>query len=102
MKKFFIILSIVAALLYAAHTFGFWTWLETARAPTTDYRRELDSLRHELMTLRKGQAEIKEQLDSVLRNQSDFKSELDTLKQGQVIIYNEVKKAADKSFWDLF
>lgn len=36
------------------------------------------------------------------KNQDTIKHDLDTLKQGQVIIYNEVKKVASKSFFDNF
>ena len=36
------------------------------------------------------------------KNQDTIKYDLDTLKYGQKIIFDEVKKASDKSFFDLF
>ena len=99
MKKFFIILGIVGAVLYAAHYFGLWTLLDGSQH---DYRRELDSLRQEVLTLRRGQIEIKEKLDSIADGQSAIKSDLDTLKSGQEVIFNEVRKTAERSFWDYF
>lgn len=72
------------------------------RSDDGSVKRELDSLRRELFTLKRGQNDIRRDLDTVKRNQADFKSDLDTLKAGQEIIYNEVRKAAGKSFWDLF
>lgn len=36
------------------------------------------------------------------KNQDTIKHDLDTLKMGQEIIYNEVKKASDNNFWNLF
>ena len=35
-------------------------------------------------------------------SQDTIRTDLDTLKKGQVIIYNEVKKVASKSFFDNF
>ncbi len=35
-------------------------------------------------------------------SQDTIRTDLDTLKKGQVIIYNEVKKVASKSFLDMF
>ena len=64
--------------------------------------RELDSLKKEVLDLKKGQAEIKAKLDTISTMQTDFKSDLDTLKAGQEIIYNQVKKTAEKSFFDWF
>lgn len=45
--------------------------------------------------LQEGQTVIKKQLDTLKRN-------TDTLKRGQELIFNEVKKVQDKTFWDLF
>ena len=36
------------------------------------------------------------------QNQDTIKHKLDTLKYGQKIIFDEVKKASDINFWDLF
>lgn len=58
---------------------------------TTDnlyYRQQFDSLKTEIFR-------IKAELDEV-------KANTDTLKVGQRIIYDEVKKNAEKSFWDFF
>ena len=58
---------------------------------TTDdlyYRNQFDSLKTEIFR-------IKAELDEV-------KANTDTLKVGQRIIFNEVKKNAEKSFWDFF
>ena len=48
----------------------------------------IDSLKTILIQLQQGQDTIR--------------TDLDTLKQGQRIIFDEVKKASDKSFWTLF
>lgn len=50
--------------------------------------RRIDSLQHLIIQLQDGQ--------------KDIRTDLDTLKQGQRIIFDEVKKASDKSFWTLF
>ena len=36
------------------------------------------------------------------QNQDTIKTDLDTLKNGQKIIFDEVKKASDTNFWNLF
>lgn len=60
------------------------------KAKTNDlyYRQQFDSLKTEIFR-------IKTELDEV-------KANTDTLKVGQRIIYDEVKKNAEKSFWDFF
>lgn len=60
------------------------------KAKTNDlyYRQQFDSLKTEIFR-------IKAELDEV-------KANTDTLKVGQRIIYDEVKKNAEKSFWDFF
>jgi len=55
---------------------------------TNDYQKQFDSLKTEI-------SRIKAELDEV-------KANTDTLKVGQRIIYDEVKKNAEKSFWDFF
>jgi hypothetical protein len=45
---------------------------------------------------------LKTLLIQLQQGQDTIKSDLDTLKQGQRIIFDEVKKASDKSFWTLF
>ena len=50
--------------------------------------KRIDSLKALLIQLQHGQDTIR--------------TDLDTLKQGQRIIFDEVKKASDKSFWTLF
>lgn len=50
--------------------------------------RRIDSLQNLIIQLQDGQ--------------KDIRTDLDTLKQGQRIIFDEVKKASDKSFWTLF
>lgn len=49
---------------------------------------ELDSVKAELKA-------TKAQVDLI-------KADTDTLKQGEAIIYNEIKKANDKTIWDFF
>ena len=72
------------------------------RSDDGSVKRELDSLKRVAIDLKRGQVEIKAKLDSIAARQTDFKSDLDTLKSGQEIIYEQVKKAAGLSFWDLF
>lgn len=55
---------------------------------TKDYQKQFDSLKTEI-------SRIKAELDEV-------KANTDTLKVGQRIIYDEVKKNSEKSFWDFF
>ena len=50
--------------------------------------KRIDSLKALLIQLQHGQDTIR--------------TDLDTLKQGQRIIFDEVKKASDKSFWSVF
>ena len=45
---------------------------------------------------------LKTLLIQLQHGQDTIRTDLDTLKQGQRIIYDEVKKASDKSFWSLF
>lgn len=55
---------------------------------TKDYQQQFDSLKTEILR-------IKAELD-------DVKANTDTLKVGQRIIFDEVKKNTEKSFWDFF
>ena len=45
---------------------------------------------------------LKTLLIEVKASQDTIRTDLDTLKKGQVIIYNEVKKVASKSFFENF
>lgn len=45
---------------------------------------------------------LKMLLIQLQHGQDTIRTDLDTLKQGQRIIFDEVKKASDKSFWTLF
>ena len=45
---------------------------------------------------------LKTLLIQLQHGQDTIRTDLDTLKQGQRIIFDEVKKASDKSFWTLF
>lgn len=61
---------------------------EKQTADDLHYRKQFDSLKTEIFR-------IKAELDEV-------KANTDTLKVGQRIIFDEVKKNAEKSFWDFF
>lgn len=76
---------------------------------SSDYRQQIDSLRTEIQGLKRDHIRIMERLLTVERTTDTIKSELrtvqantDTLKYGQSLIFDEVKKANDRSFWDLF
>lgn len=61
---------------------------EKRTADDLHYRKQFDSLKTEI-------CRIKAELDEV-------KANTDTLKVGQRIIFDEVKKNTEKSFWDFF
>ena len=74
-----------------------------------DYKRQVDSLSQELQGLKRDHIRIMEHITALERTTDTIKTELrtvkantDTLKQGQQLIFDEVKKVNDKSFWDLF
>jgi hypothetical protein len=54
----------------------------------TYLNKRIDSLKAMVIDLRK--------------NQDTIKTDLDTLKSGQRIIFDEVKKKSEKTFWNLF
>lgn len=68
--------------------FVFFLYITIQKKGNPDYQRQFDSLKTEISKL---QAE----LDTV-------KANTDTLKLGQKVIFDEVKKSSEKSFWDLF
>lgn len=45
---------------------------------------------------------VKAELRAANKKIDELKADTDTLKQGEAIIYNEVKKANDKTIWDFF
>ena len=53
------------------------------------------SLKREVDSIKKVTYLINHKVDTIQYN-------IDTLKKGQVIIYNEVKKTQNKTFWDFF
>lgn len=59
------------------------------------YRQQFNSLKTEILRIK---AEIK----AVKADTDTLKADTDTLKVGQRIIFDEVKKNAEKSFWDFF
>lgn len=99
--KIFIIIAVIAAV---------FVFLRLNQGGiSSDYRRQIDSLRTEIQGLKRDHIRIMERLLTVERTTDTIKSELrtvqantDTLKFGQSLIFDEVKKANDKSFWDLF
>ena len=62
---------------------------------TKDYQKQFDSLKPEILRIK---AEIK----AVKADTDTLKADTDTLKVGQRIIFDEVKKNNEKSFWDFF
>lgn len=64
-----------------------------------DYRQEFKA---EIDTLNLKIDTVKTNIDSVKLHIDTLKFDVDTLKRGQHIIYKEVRKNADKKFWDLF
>lgn len=103
MKEFFVSLLKFCLGIFVVMLLGIYIAKTVIdRSDDGSVRRELDSLRRETLQLKRGQAEIKAKLDTVISNQTDFKSDLDTLKAGQEVIYNQVKKYAEKSFCDWF
>jgi hypothetical protein len=45
---------------------------------------------------------LKAMVLDLAKNQDTIKTDLDTLKSGQRIIFDEVKKTSEKTFWNLF
>ena len=45
---------------------------------------------------------VKAELRAANKKIDELKADTDTLKQGEAIIYNEIKKANDKTIWDFF
>lgn len=45
---------------------------------------------------------VKAELKAANKKIDELKADTDTLKQGEAIIFNEVKKANDKTIWDFF
>lgn len=80
---FFLILAIIVPI-----------WL------TSRYDRE-QSTTQQFMYINKRIDSLKAIILVLSTNQDTIKSDLDTLKQGQKIIFDEVKKS-EKSFWNLF
>lgn len=68
---------------------------EKQTADDLHYRKQFDSLKTEIFRIK---AEIK----AVKADTDTLKADTDTLKVGQRIIFDEVKKNAEKSFWDFF
>lgn len=96
-----IIIYIVISLI----VFTLWVW-GTATADKEASKTDIEKVRQEF---RSQFGKVLNELDSVkaeLRaaNQKidELKADTDTLKQGEAIIYNEVKKANDKTIWDFF
>lgn len=80
---------ILVILLCFASIYFFFVILDTRiKDDGKIYKAEFDSLKTEIFR-------IKAELDEV-------KANTDTLKVGQRIIFDEVKKNAEKSFWDFF
>jgi hypothetical protein len=83
-------------LLLAAAAFFLYLKYSSEKAVTQeefrDYRQEFKA---EIDTLNL-------KIDTANMNIDTLKIDVDTLKRGQHIIYKEVRKNADKKFWDLF
>jgi len=88
--------GILGVLLIAAAALFLYAEYSNKQAVTqeefSDYRQEFKA---EIDTLN-----IK--IDTANMNIDTLKFDVDTLKKGQHIIYKEVRKNADKKFWDLF
>lgn len=81
-----IILALCLALAY----------LNSKQAAT---KEDVEKLENELTDFRE---EVKKQFVEVNHNLDSLKSDTDTLKKGQSVIFNEVRKTnTSKSFWDL-
>lgn len=96
-----IIIYIVISLI----VFTLWVW-GTATADKEASKTDIEKVRQEF---RSQFGKVLNELDSVKaelraanKKIDELKADTDTLKQGEAIIYNEVKKANDKTIWDFF
>lgn len=90
MKNTFLILF-TAIIIFLS----FALFLKKDEVKAKDYQRQFDSLKTEI-------CRIKAEIKAVKANTDTLKANTDTLKVGQRIIFDEVKKNAEKSFWDFF
>ena len=100
----------ISVIILAILGFAVYTYFAANTNVTTeefrDYRREfrveIDTLKKDLREVSSNVDTVRIQLDSLAHETKQNTASLDTLKYGQYIIYEEVKRTADKSFWGLF
>lgn len=98
MKKTSYILALLAVVLF----FVLINRTDENAASKTDLEKVRQEFRSQFGKVLTELDSVKAELRAANRKIDELKADTDTLKQGEAIIYNEVKKANDKTIWDFF
>lgn len=82
-----------------------WVWgtaTTDKEATKTDIEKVRQEFRSQFGKVLTELDSVKAELRAANKKIDELKADTDTLKQGEAIIYNEVKKANDKTIWDFF
>lgn len=61
---------------------------------------ELEKIHNRLDSIENAMQHLKRNQDTIKFDVKNLRLDADTLKRGQSVIFNEVRRAADRSFWD--
>jgi peptidoglycan hydrolase CwlO-like protein len=99
MKKIsYILLALIVAVLF----FVLINRTDENAASKTDIEKVRQEFRSQFGKVLTELDSVKAELRTANKKIDELKADTDTLKQGEAIIYNEVKKANDKTIWDFF
>lgn len=96
-----IIIFIVISLI----VFTMWVWgtaTTDKEATKTDIEKVRQEFRSQFVKVLNELDSVKMELRAANKKIDELKEDTDTLKKGEAIIYNEVRKANEKTLWDFF
>ena len=92
----FILTAVVICFIY------FMNRNDEVGASKTDIEKARQEFRSQFGKVMNELDSVKAELRAANRKIDELKADTDTLKKGEAIIYNEVKKANEKTLWDFF
>lgn len=95
-------LYILLALIVVAICFYFVNRTDEDAVSKTDIEKVRQEFRSQFVKVLNELDSVKMELRAANKKIDELKEDTDTLKKGEAIIYNEVRKANEKTLWDFF
>lgn len=94
----YILLALIVAVLF----FVLINRTDENAASKTDIEKVRQEFRSQFVKVLNELDSVKMELRAANKKIDELKEDTDTLKKGEAIIYNEVRKANEKTLWDFF